>query len=105
MDPSPSRRIEFNSILVGVLGSNNVYYQPPKDSVMQYPCIVYELDDAHRRAADNGAYSWIPRYQVTFLRHEVDSPVSQKLAMLPTSSFSRHFATSGVNHDVFAIYH
>lgn len=105
MDPSPSRRLEFSAILREVLGSANVYFQPPEDLKMKYPCLVYEMEDIHIQPADNGPYSMHDRYQVTFMHHEPDSPVIRKLMVLPHSSFSRHFATSGLNHDVFVIHH
>lgn len=104
-EPAADRRIEFNAILVDILGSPNVYYQPPDDARMLYPCIVYETEEIHVLSADNGPYSMHDRYQVTFIRHEPDSPVKRKLMGLPNSSFSRHFATSGLNHDVFVIHH
>lgn len=103
--PEESRRIAFNALLVEILGLPNVYYQPPSDDRMQYPCIVYEQDDIHTQHADNGPYKMHDRYQVTFIRHEPDSPVKHKLMALPFSSFSRHFATDGLNHDVFVIHH
>lgn len=83
----------------------NVYFQPPPDKQLVYPCIVYELEDVQVLRADNGPYSIHDRYQVTFIRHEPDSPVTRELLGLPFSSFSRHFTTSGLNHDVFVIYH
>jgi hypothetical protein len=82
-----------------------VYFQPPEDKKLDYPCIVYELEDIQRRSADNEAYTLIDRYQVTLIRHDPDSPLKHELMGLPHSSFSRHFATSGLNHDVFVIYH
>jgi len=97
--------MEFNAILVDILGSPNVYFQPPDDSRMQYPCLVYELEDVATQHADNGPYSMHDRYQVTFIRQKPDSPVKRKLLGLPLSSFSRHFATSGLNHDVYVIHH
>lgn len=106
MDPSPSRRKQLQQVLENVLGSGNVYFQPPSDFRMEYPCIVYEIDSGSlRRAADDGAYSWFPRYQVTFMHYKPDDEVIEKLIALPLSSFNRHFATSGLNHDVFVIYH
>jgi len=107
MDPSPSRRKQFQTVLEALMvGIGKVYFQPPEDLRMDYPCLVYELDSGTlRRAADNGAYNWIPRYQVTYIHTDPDSSVIEKLAALPNSSFNRHFATSGLNHDVFAIYH
>lgn len=72
---------------------------------MQYPCIRYERDDASRKAADNIAYSWQQRYQVTYMDYNPDSDVITKLMEFPYSRFDRHFATSGLNHDVFVIYY
>lgn len=72
---------------------------------MNYPCIVYERDNASAKFADNIPYSFTQRYQVTLIDRSPDSDVIQKLAAFPLSSFSRHFATSGLNHDVFVIYH
>lgn len=72
---------------------------------MHYPCIVYERDNASLKSADNNPYSWMQRYQVTYIDHSPDSDVIDKLAAYPLSLFNRHFATSGLNHDVFVIYH
>jgi hypothetical protein len=107
MEPSPSRRLEFQNVLESIIGEEGaVYYQPPPNAQMTYPCLVYEEDsNAHKGAADNGAYMWMPRYQVTFIHHLPDSDVKAKLVQLPWSSFSRHFTTSGLNHDVYAIYY
>lgn len=107
MDASPSRRstisVKLNEIMTEVSGK--VYFQPPENLKLEYPCLVYELEAVNIKFADNGPYSLWDRYQVTFLRHDPDSPVIRKLLSLPHSSFSRHFATSGLNHDVFVIYH
>lgn len=99
------RRKELHEILKTALGSNNVYFQPPEDRLMQYPCIVYERDNASFKSADNHQYSVTQRYQVTLIDQNPDSDVIDKLLVLPLSSFNRHFATSGLNHDVFVIYH
>lgn len=99
------RRKAFNTILKALLGSDNVYFQPPSTLTMNYPCIVYERDNASVEHADNVPYMYVQRYQVTFIAHEPDHGVIDKLAALPLSQFNRHFATSGLNHDVFVIYH
>jgi hypothetical protein len=99
------RRKQLNDILKVLLGSNNVYFQPPDNVTMQYPCIVYERDNASVKHADNSPYNVRQRYQVTLIDRNPDSEVVDKLLAMPLSAFSRHFATSGLNHDVFVIYH
>lgn len=106
MESSPSRRSTMSDKLHSIadpLGIE-VYFQPPENVKMKFPCIVYELRDIQKRSADNGPYSMFDQYDVTFIRHEPDSPVIHELMGLPHSSFSRRFATSGLNHDVFVIY-
>ena len=101
-----ARRVEFNNILKDVLGSENVYFQPPPDISMQYPCIVYERDNASTKRADNLTYRFTQRYQVTLIDNNPDNnDVLDKLVMLPLSEYNRHFSTSGLNHDVFVIYY
>lgn len=99
------RRLSTQELLEEILESDNVYFQPPPDADMKYPCIVYERDNASLQSADNVPYQVTQRYQVTYIDQKPDSDVVTKLLLLPLCSFSRHFATSGLNHDVFVIYH
>lgn len=100
-----SRRLQLHSSLVALLGSENVYFQPPATLQMQYPCIVYERDAASANHADNMPYTVVQGYQVTYISRMPDDDVVDKLMVYPSSRYQRHFATSGLNHDVFVIYH
>lgn len=100
-----SQRKLLNDKLKAILESNNVYFQPPEDRIIAYPCIVYERDDETVLHADNIPYMGMQRYQVTLIDPNPDSDVIDKLRALPLCAFNRHFATSGLNHDVFVIYH
>lgn len=105
MDQSPSNREELNELLVQTLGAPNVYFQPPDDRRMDYPCIVYELDDILTRSADNGNYSVAYRYQVTLITRDPDDPTIPKLLGLKFSSFSRRHVMSGLYHYIYVIHH
>ena len=37
-------RIELQTLLEELLGSKNVYYQPPNNLSMSYPAILYSTD-------------------------------------------------------------
>lgn len=99
------RRIKLNTIFKDLLGSNNVYFQPPPNVDLEYPCIIYERDNASAKKADNITYNYMQRYKVTYIDEDPDSDMIEKLDNLPFSSFNRHFSTSGLNHDVFQIYY
>ena len=38
-------RLSLHNILVSILGTSNVYFQPPTTITLKYPCIIYKLDD------------------------------------------------------------
>lgn len=99
------RRLELQSLLEDILGSDNVYFQPPENVVMQYPCIVYGRDGAHRVSADNSGYRRVQRYQVTVIDRDPENPVIEKLGLLPRCSDGRSYVADGLNHDVFELYY
>lgn len=97
-------RLELQALLEGILGTRNVYFQPPANVQMSYPCIVYERDNARTRFAGNAPYRYTKRYQVTVIDQNPDSPIPDKIAQLPMCTFSRHYATNNLNHDAFTLY-
>ena len=52
-----SSRAELQIKLEDFLGSRNVYYQPPINTMMQYPAIVYALKRKDSRFANDAKYS------------------------------------------------
>lgn len=97
------RRLELHALLLS-LGTANVYFQPPANLQMKYPAIVYQRDNAVSEFANNEPYRYTKRYQVTVIDRDPDSPIPDKVAALPTSSFRRNFAADNLNHDVFTLY-
>jgi len=98
------QRLQLHNIFEGILGSTNVYFQPPANISMKYPCIVYERDNADTIFAGNKPYRYTKRYQVTVIDRDPESPVPEKVAALPMCTFSRFFTADNLNHDVFIIY-
>ena len=82
----------------------NVYFQPPENIKLVYPCIIYEPDDESRTHANNGIYSLKDEYQVTIIDRDPDSAIRQAVRMIPMSSFSRFYATEGLNHFIYTLY-
>jgi hypothetical protein len=97
-------RLDLHNILVGVLGSPNVYFQPPPSVNMKYPAIVYRRDDVDTVHANNKPYINTKRYQVTVIDPNVDSDIPGKIAELPSCTFDRFYTAENLNHDVFNIF-
>ena len=98
-------RLELHEILCEILGSDNVYFQPPEKLIMKFPCIVYERSSAKTIFADNNPYNYKKRYKVTIIDPDPDSPIPLKVAKLPMCTFDTHFTADNLNHDVYSLYH
>lgn len=100
-----TRREELQDILQAIVGSeNNVYFQPPSDITMTYPCIVYKRNYAKTEHADNDLYSRVKRYQLQVISRDPDSGIPDLVAKLPMCSFDRFYIADNLNHDVFNLY-
>lgn len=98
------RRLELQELLEELLGSPNVYFQPPSNVQMAYPCFVYHRDYQDTDYADNGPYRRKWRYLLTYITRDPDDPVREKIADLPLCRFSRHYTANNLNHDAFNLY-
>lgn len=98
------QRADFHTMLEELLGTENVYFQPPVDKKMVYPCIRYELDDVDVEHADNIPWRTDKRYLVTVIDRDPDSAIPDKVAALPLCSFSRHYRASGLNYFVYNLF-
>lgn len=98
-------RLELQLLLESILGSRNVYFQPPETVKMSYPCIVYQRNDEVSLFADNLPYLHDKQYILTVIDKNPDSIIPDKIAKLPRSHYDRHFTADNLNHDVFTIYY
>lgn len=100
-----SSRLDLQAVLKGVLGSRNVYFQPPSSVRMRYPAIVYSRKNIEKRSADDAPYRKLPSYELVLIDKNPDSEFVEKLLDLPYCSYDRHYESDNLNHDVFTIYY
>lgn len=98
------QRLDLQELLETILGSANVYFQPPANVRMEYPAIVYSRDLAETLFAGNNPYLYTKRYQVTVIDRDPDSLIPDKVAALPMCTFSNAFVADNLNHSVFNLY-
>lgn len=101
------RRESLQTLLEELSGypTNRVYFQPPTNTQINYPCVVYSRDNAFRASADNHGYLFTTRYQVTLISRDSDNPIFEKLGRLPKTTPLRSFVVEGLYHDVFQLYY
>ena len=99
------RRLELHEILCGVLGSRNVYFQPPEDLKMKFPCIIYEHDNNYVINADNKKYMKKRKYTVTVVDKDPDTEIPERLDELMFSEMNRRYVADNLNHIVYTMYY
>ena len=99
-----SRRELLQIDLMELLGSSNVYFQPPEGLNIKYPAIVYSLDTGMTDFADDRPYKIHDRYQVQYIDRSPESDVPRKIQELPMARFTSYFATDGLNHYNHVLY-
>lgn len=97
-------RLELHEILCDILGSRNVYFQPPTNVSMRYPAIVYNLSDIENKHADDGVYSFTNQYQITLIDRNPETDIVYKINQLQTANFIRSYSSDNLNHWVFEIF-
>lgn len=98
-------RLDLQNLLEEVLGSRNVYYQPPASVHMHYPAIVYSRSRFENKFADNSVYKQDTAYEIIVIYDDPDSELPTKIASLPTCRFDRNYTADNLYHDVFTIYY
>lgn len=104
------KRLELQTELENVLGSKNVYWQPPENIKLKYPCIVYEEDPDQFVYANNAKYRWLDSYSVTLIRNYSNRDETSKIVEELESNFeyispNQHFISDNLIHDVFKLYY
>jgi hypothetical protein len=96
------QRLDLHQILQTI--TPLVYFQPPTNVHLEYPCIIYKRDFADTKFADDNPYSHTKRYMVTIIDSNPDSEIPNQVAALPMSLFNRFYTADDLNHDVYNVY-
>lgn len=97
-------RADLHTLFEEILGSKNVYYDPPESVKMNYDAIRYKRRRIDNTFANNKVYRQDDSYEVTAIYRNPDSDLPRKLSQLPMCAHDRHYKASNLNHDVFVLY-
>ena len=96
-------RLELQNLLESILGSRNVYYQPPESIKIKYPAIIYSRNDIDNNFADDIVYMQNHTDQIIVIDANPDSEIVDKISKLPMCRYNRHYTSDNLNHDVFIL--
>lgn len=99
------RSQELQAVFEEILGSRNVYYNPPASVKMSYPAIVFSRSRIEKKNANNTTYMQNHSYEVTVIDRDPDCKYISAILELPMCSFDRHFVSDNLHHNTFTLYY
>lgn len=101
-----ANRLYLHEELCEILGSRNVYFQPPSSISMKYDAIRYELSGKDLKRANNHIYSDINRYDGVIITKNPDSIIPDELLYhFEMASLGKPYTADNLNHFPFTIYY
>ena len=99
------RRLILQSKLEELLGSRNVYFQPPETLKMNYPCIRYKKARPRVNHADNIKYFKKDHYELTVITTDPDTDIPDILAdAFPYCSIGSPYNSNNLTHYALDLY-
>lgn len=99
-------RLKLHEELCELLGTENVYFQPPSNVKMKYDAIRYELSGKDLKFANNGAYIIVNRYDGVIITRDPDTTIPDEIIRrLKMCSFGRPYIADNLNHYPFTVYY
>lgn len=101
-----ARRLQLHEELCDILGSRNVYFQPPESMKIKYPAIIYRIVDRDDLRADDRRYRGLDTYELLHITRDPDSDTPYKiLERIQYSSSERPYTKDNLHHNPIIIHY
>lgn len=98
-------RLNLQSDLEKLMGSRNVYFQPPESLKLKYPCIVYDEIRGRTFRANDKLYLYRKAYNLIVIDKDPDSEIPDRLRELPLCDTDRIYVSDNLYHFSFTLYY
>lgn len=99
-------RLTLHEELCTILGSRNVYFNPPESVRMQYDAIRYSLGGKDIKRANNRRYLSTNQYDGVVITRNPDTTIPDDiLGHFEMCSFGRPYTADNLNHYPFTLYY
>lgn len=101
------RSDDFIAELSELVNTGKVYFQPPANVHLEYPCFVLHRTDAYQPHADDRNYLYRPAYKVSYINRDEPDPdiVEMVVRKFPHCHYTGHTVVDNLHHDYFTIYY
>ena len=101
-----SSRLELQAMFEEVLGSRNVYFQPPPTVKMKYDATRYSLGGKDLKRANNKLYLFTNEYEGVVITPDPDTTIPNTiLSTFEMCSFGRPYVADNLYHYPFTLYY
>lgn len=99
-------RLELHDELCALLGSSNVYFQPPASVLMKYDAIRYELSEKNVKRANDRIYSMTNQYDLVYITTNPESTIPDEiLNHFQLCRFGSPYAKNNLYHYPFTLFY
>lgn len=86
--------------------SKNIYFEPPSNTILHYPCIIYNRSDIQSFEADNMKYVVNKKYTITIISNDPDDSLPDNFfTSFRHVSFDREYDADNLHHTVFDLFY
>lgn len=97
-------RLVLHSVLLEF--ADNIYFQPPSNIQLVYPCIIYHKKEKDRKHGNNSTYIGKDKYRLTVIDRDPDSLIPDLLEdSLQYCKVVDHFTQDNLNHTILDLYY
>ena len=100
------KREQLQVALTQVLGSTNVYFQPPETMKLKYPCIIYYKTSYPLRFANNKVYKAKQCYTLTVVDKDPDSEIAYNIVdNFQYCKIDSYYRSENLNHTKLTLFY
>lgn len=98
------KRYELHDELL--LFTDKVYFQPPSNVQLKYPCIVYKKEPGVSTYANDHRYRHKTQYQLTVIDRNPDSVIAEEICdTMMYATVSNVFVLDNLNHTIVTLHY
>lgn len=84
----------------------NVYFQPPSNIQMVYPCIVYNKTEKSNKFGNDARYISKQGYRIMLIERDPDSKIADNIeGFFQNCSISQYYTVDNLNHTIVELYY
>lgn len=103
---SSQNRLKLHKELKELLGNANVYFQPPENVKIKYPCIIYSKNAPRTRSSENKTYLVFDYYEIQLIEREAETDMDAKmLDHFSMIRVGRKYVYENLYHTTYSLYY